>query len=391
MKVKLENAQSVTLSDELWAYIFSLFRFRHELTPLKNCSKQFFKIAESPALSIPYADLDYSKKIKSIAGSPSCSLSMENCFALLPDNTFLTTDGAALYRIPLRLGNSSLMSLSKPVPFKGHKDTITALCLLSPQRAMTGCADGTLFLWDIQREPYINSPYGHSNCAITQIIKIDDDKIISAAKDKTLKLWSLENRTFEQLALFQEPVNHLIKIDDTRIACVIDSETMGIFDIIKRQWQFTPLRYEQKVISQLCLIAPNTLLVALNDNYEKHEVKLYDISQNSFIETLSIRNHKPKNFAASVYPLPNNQLAFISSQGINIADIIKNKTLTIYSLNSKEFVAQYSLKSSRITGLCKLKDHRLVTYNNKFTLFSFARENNKQDLDQETTSNLSYP
>jgi hypothetical protein len=122
----------------------------------------------------------------------------------------------------------------------------------------------------------------------------------------------------------------------------------------------------------------------------ENKVKIYDISHNTFHEMLDISNKKIERFAGSVYPLPNNHLAFISGMVVNVFGLIQNKTLAIYSLNSQKFVAEYPLSASFTAGLSVLKDKRLAVYDTNyknFTLFSFAGEHHRPVVKQENKDN----
>jgi WD40 repeat protein len=114
----------------------------------------------------------------------------------------------------------------------GHSDVVTAVAVLTDgRRALSGSADDTLRLWDLDTGESLRTMEGHTN-SITAVAVLDDGRrALSASVDKTLRLWDLDTgetlRTIEGLT---DWVNAVAVLADGRRAL------SGSFDNTLRLW-----------------------------------------------------------------------------------------------------------------------------------------------------------
>jgi WD40 repeat protein/tRNA A-37 threonylcarbamoyl transferase component Bud32 len=101
---------------------------------------------------------------------------------------------------------SAYQAENKPIgrrlrSFEGHTENVYALCFTADGRqVLSGSADNTLILWDVQTGALLRRYEGHSDTVRSLCLLPEGRRFISASQDKTLRLWDLD--TGKTLSIF---------------------------------------------------------------------------------------------------------------------------------------------------------------------------------------------
>lgn len=105
-----------------------------------------------------------------------------------------------------------------------HKSGVTGV-LLENDRVITGGKDALLTIWDLKGNE-VKKPIPAHNFGVYRILRFDDDLILSASRDKTIKVWDNDLRFIQRLdhkeGGHRHSVNELVKLDESRFASCSD-------------------------------------------------------------------------------------------------------------------------------------------------------------------------
>jgi WD40 repeat protein len=105
-----------------------------------------------------------------------------------------------------------------------HKAGVTGV-LLENERVITGGKDALLSVWDLKGNE-INKPIPAHNFGIYRILRLNDELILTASRDKSIKVWDNDLGFLQKLDVreggHKHSVNELVKIGPQRFASCSD-------------------------------------------------------------------------------------------------------------------------------------------------------------------------
>jgi len=111
------------------------------------------------------------------------------------------------------------------------KGGVVKLAVSSSQIVSAGYGEGTLIVWDLERGAKLRPMAGHTGPITALAITSDDQTVISASEDKTVRIWSLKTgeakRTIECHASALAPMP-----DNRRFLCALQDGPVTIREII---------------------------------------------------------------------------------------------------------------------------------------------------------------
>jgi WD40 repeat protein len=211
------------------------------------------------------SDYDYYLEGKIYTFSKNCRI--DNCFAILPDKRIVgSCENDVTIHNP-ETGDCEGI-------FKGHTDRVSCIAVLPDGRIVTGSCDNTLRLWNVQSLDITKEPvqtqhsdvlfFGHIG-AINCVNVLPDGRIISGSADTSLKIWNVQTGLCD--ITFKEhttSINRLFVLSDGRIVSGSDNETIKNWDSTTGICNFT---IRKKFIRyHTCIVLTDDRIVSIIDN-----------------------------------------------------------------------------------------------------------------------------
>jgi WD40 repeat protein len=73
----------------------------------------------------------------------------------------------------------------------GHEESVWSVLMLNPQRIVSASKDRTLKVWNLQTGQVEHTLSGHED-SVNGVAVVDANRIVSASDDRTLKVWNLQ-------------------------------------------------------------------------------------------------------------------------------------------------------------------------------------------------------
>ncbi len=127
------------------------------------------------------------------------------------------------------------VSFNEIACFYAHKDGATALLQCSENELISGGKDAHLKFLKLDSLEFTKALPAH-NFVIYDLIQLKDSIFISASRDKSMKVWNLENRTVLTRIERKEgghahSVNQLARICDTQFVSCSDDGTIKVWEL----------------------------------------------------------------------------------------------------------------------------------------------------------------
>ena len=142
--------------------------------------------------------------------------------AIVPRHASLTPPGAEIGRL------------------EGHS-AVKALVSLPNDRLASGCADGSIVLWDLNKGIETARLEGHGS-AVHALLLLPDGCLASGSSDATIRLWDL-NRNLESACLVghEGSVFSLCRLPDSRLASGANDTTIRLWNVEERSSEVAEL------------------------------------------------------------------------------------------------------------------------------------------------------
>lgn len=224
----------------------------------------------------------------------------------------------------------------------GHGGDIYDAVLLKDGRTLvTGSADTTIRLWDLQSGRTLSVLSGHTNVVKTLATTTDQEILISAGDDRSVRFWSLPDG--EELGQLEDahgvPINVLLVSHSNRLLATADSAgTINIWSLVDETGRVNLSALFDPAATPLHTLQAdgtvNDLRFTRDDSYLASggkRIHLWDLADLS--QPITLEGHAPLTFVNRLEVSADNQL-LISASGDrtirlwNLADHTLKATLT---------------------------------------------------------------
>ena len=157
--------------------------------------------------------------------------------------------------------------------YKGHRDWVRSLIKLDENTIVSASDDNTIKIWNLKEKKVLATLEGHTG-GVNSLIKLDENTIVSASDDNTIKIWNLkEKKVFATLEGHTGSVRSLLKLDENTIASASHDKTIRIWDL-KGKKKTKPYKREVKYMAYqnnhlfIADYKDNISVLFVDENYE---------------------------------------------------------------------------------------------------------------------------
>lgn len=220
--------------------------------------------------------------------------------AISSDNQFLVS-GSADYTIKIwELQTSRLIAT-----LRGHSEPVYAVAM-SPdnQHIVSGSSDNTIKIWELSTGELISTLTGHSDSVYSVAISPDGQTIASGSWDNTIKLWNLPDsisaKSGQPICTFTGHSDWVYSLafspDGQMLASGSWDRTVKLWNIAKGKLIRSLLGHSDRIFS--VAFSPHKQMLA-SASWDK-TIKLWDLSTGKVIHTLI--GHRDRVFSIAFHP-----------------------------------------------------------------------------------------
>ena len=366
---------SENFNDSDWAeYEYDAFLFRDP----RNKKRRFVpvRLDQSPIRESlqQFAYVDWSKQDNS-----AYDQLLEACRADNETDEFKDTAPPESDKTPTDNTAKPNRSPAAPAPFSlGHTLTVSSVAISNNgSLAVTGCHDGVVRVWDLEKQKCIAALEGHTDYVRSVAITTDGNTAISGANDNTVKLWDLKKQScIATLEGHTDDVRSVaITTDGNTAISGADDNTVKLWDLKKQSCIATLEGHTGSVLSVAITTDGNTAISGANDK----TVKLWDLKKQSCIATL-------EGHTGSV-----NSVAITTDGNTAISGAYDN-TVKLWDLKKQSCIATLEGHTSSVRSVAITTDGNTAisgAYDNTVKLWDLKKQSCIATLEGHTGSVLS--
>lgn len=220
---------------------------------------------------------------------------------------------------------------------KEHKGRINSLIKLKDNRVVTASADYTIKIWDIEKKECLNTLEGHTSI-LWDIKYIPDDRILSAADDNTSRIWNLNNNKNSYFYKSKRQISSIAVLGNNRVL-LASGKNILLFNVDTKE----QITFLDKSVWVLKVLKNGDVAAGGKDLYilkVKDEIK---------INTEFAKGHKTT--ISGIIELDNELL-------VTHAD---EKELILWDRTDPESIYLIEGHEDSITALCHIKGNRFAS------------------------------
>jgi WD40 repeat protein/tetratricopeptide (TPR) repeat protein len=226
------------------------------------------------------------------------------------------------YRVLTEL-SQAVYGVTEHNRLEGHTDGVTSVSF-SPdgQRIASASKDKTIKLWDLKNRQDVKTFVQHTDAVTSVSFSPDGQVIASASKDKTVKLWNLDGTLLKDLKHNQSVINVIFSPNGKMLAAASEDNTVKIWT--HEGSRFQNLNHQDSLVS--IVFSPDSKMIATASKDDI--ITLWDIDGNKLKE---INNYGAINLRFShdgkmiIATNKNGRIKFYDHNGI----LLKNSQLTV--------------------------------------------------------------
>ena len=172
--------------------------------------------------------------------------------------------------------------------FEGHSDDVLSVAFSSDgKKALSASKDKTLKLWDTEAGQLLKTLEGHADAVTSAALLADGEKALSGSRDKTIKLWDLATgqplRTFEG---HSDEVLSVARSSDGRVLSASKDKTLKLWDAKTGQLIKTFEGHSDSVTS--VVVSPDGQN-ALSGSWDK-TLRVWDLGTGQIESTIDVQS-----------------------------------------------------------------------------------------------------
>jgi len=211
----------------------------------------------------------------------------------------------------------------------GHKKSVNSVAITADGRiAISGSADKTLKVWDIENGKEIYTISGHQKSVLSVAIAADSKRAVST--DGTLKVWDIENG--KEVCSFNDKPNVSMGItaDGKRVAFGSADKTLKVYHIDNEKEICTLGRLENPVL-RVAITSDGKKVIS--SCFSSNSIKVWDVDNGK--EICSLGGHTSHIFSIAITPDGKRVVSGSADKTLKVWDIEKEKEIcTIVGHNS---------------------------------------------------------
>ncbi len=255
--------------------------------------------------------------------------------------------------------------------FLGQSGWVTCVAVLPDGRCVSGFADGTLRVWDIERKICVCKLEGHDNW-VTCVATLPDGRCISGSRDGTLRVWDYNSRKcICTLDAHGDWVRCVAALPNGRCVSGSDDGTLRVWDI-EQQIHIDTLEGHKGSVTCVAALSGGRCVSGSDDG----TLHVWDIENKTEINTLE----RHRGSVTCVAALPNGLCISGSDDG----------TLQVWDVENKTLIHTLEGHRGSVTCVEALPDGRCVSGSDDETLlvWDIEHETLLHALDAHTSSVL---
>ena len=228
----------------------------------------------------------------------------------------------------------------------GHADWVRAVAVTPDgQRAVSGSDDNTLKVWDLESGKELQTLSGHQSAVFAVALTPDGQRAVSGSYDDTLKVWDLESgKEIQTLSGHSEDVGAVaVTPDGKRTVSGSSDSTLKVWDLASGKEIQTLSGHQSAVLAVAVTPDGQRAVSGSGDN----TLKVWDLASGQELQTLS--GHQGTVFAVAL--TPDGKRAVSGSQ---------DRTLKVWDLESGQEIQTLSGHADLVLAVTVTPDGQRV-------------------------------
>jgi WD40 repeat protein len=231
---------------------------------------------------------------------------------------------------------------SEALSLEGHSDAVISVIKLGENRIVSASGDKTLRVWDTETGGCLHILRGHT-ASVMSVIKLEENRVVSASNDKTLRVWDTETGVcLKILEGHTRYISSVIKLEENRVVSASWDGTLRVWDT-ERGVCLKILEGQTGYVMSVIKLGENRVVSASIDG----TLRVWDTERGVCLKTLE--GHT--DLVLSVIKLGENRVVSAS----------EDKTLRVWNTETGECLKILEGHTDDVNSVIKLEENRVVS------------------------------
>lgn len=267
------------------------------------------------------------------------------CAFIVGSYYFLRSPGPVPVQKSPSVAQNPVVGISLDQTLVGHLDSVWSVALNSDGHLVSGSADKTIKIWNLDTGQLLRTLSGHTDVVRSVTLSSDGQTVASGSGDKTIKLWSLQTGQIRTLLGHSGPVwSVAISPDGQTLVSGSDDNTIKIWNLRTGELHRSLEGHSSRVFSVAVSPDGQTFATASSDK----TIKVWNLQTGKLLRTLLGHSDAARAVAFS----PDAQK--LASGGWD-------KTIKVWNLRTGEVMRTIKGHSDRVVSVVFSKDSQIVS------------------------------